>query len=281
MTMPTFRHEGIAFHFLDAGDGIPFIYQHGLGGDVCQPLDLFAEPFPFRLLSLDCRGHGQTQPLSDVANLTFRVFADDVSAWLDHLKIEKVVMGGGSMGAGVALAFALAYPERLLGLVLSRPAWLDQAAPANLRVFQQIARLIQEHGATRGRQRFLASESYRAMAASSPINAASLRDQFARPRIEERWVVLDRLPNDAPTTDRAAWATIQTPTLVVVNDQDPVHPRAFGETLAAAMPAAELVTITPKGIDQRQHATELDAAVRRFIATRCSSERTVSPSGAV
>jgi len=275
MTMSTFGHDGIAFHYLDAGEGIPFIYQHGLGGDVSQPLDLFAAPFPFRLLLLDCRGHGKTTPLGDVAKLNFRVFASDVAAWLDHLKIERVVMGGGSMGAGVALAFALAYPARLLGLVLSRPAWLDYPLPANLRVFPEIGRLIQDHGPTVGRERFLAGESYRAMAATSPINAASLLDQFARPRIEERWVLLNRLPNDAPATDRAAWATIQTPTLVVVNDHDPVHPREFGETLAQAIPGSELVTITPKGADQRRHATELDVAVRRFIATRCLSERAV------
>ena len=34
------------------------------------------------------------------------------------------------MGAGIALNFTLRHPERVLGLVLSRPAWLDAPNPA-------------------------------------------------------------------------------------------------------------------------------------------------------
>jgi pimeloyl-ACP methyl ester carboxylesterase len=44
--------------------------------------------------------------------------ADDCRDRLDRLGVERAVVGGMSMGAFVALRFALAYPERTAGLVL-------------------------------------------------------------------------------------------------------------------------------------------------------------------
>jgi hypothetical protein len=40
--MPVFAREGMRFHYLDLGDqdGFPFLFQHGLGGDVDQPTSL-------------------------------------------------------------------------------------------------------------------------------------------------------------------------------------------------------------------------------------------------
>jgi pimeloyl-ACP methyl ester carboxylesterase len=62
--MPDFERDGLAFHYLDEGDpsGRPFVFQHGLGGDVSQPASVFSPPPGIRLLSLDCRGHGGRIP---------------------------------------------------------------------------------------------------------------------------------------------------------------------------------------------------------------------------
>src|SRR5262249_57034897 len=96
-----------------------------------------------RLLCLDARGHGQTQPLGDPSALTFDVFADDLVALLDCLGIGQAIIGGISMGAGVALNIAVRYPERVAGLVLSRPAWLDgPMPPENVARYAAIARLL-------------------------------------------------------------------------------------------------------------------------------------------
>ena len=51
-----FERDGIRFHFRTAGDGIPFVYQHGLGADVNQPFKLFDPPEGFRkgdLITMD------------------------------------------------------------------------------------------------------------------------------------------------------------------------------------------------------------------------------------
>ena len=42
--MATFERDGIVFHYLDVGQGTPFVFQHGLGGDKGQPAGLFRPP---------------------------------------------------------------------------------------------------------------------------------------------------------------------------------------------------------------------------------------------
>jgi len=57
--MPIFHHDGLKFHYRETGSGIPFVFQHGLGADLNQPLDLFRPPPGFRVLAFDCRAHGK------------------------------------------------------------------------------------------------------------------------------------------------------------------------------------------------------------------------------
>jgi pimeloyl-ACP methyl ester carboxylesterase len=154
--MPVFERDGLTFHSLDERDtsGRPFAFQHGLGGDVSQPADVFSPPPGTRLLSLNCRGHWETRPLGPVDKLSFSSFADDVAALMHHFGLRRAAVGGISMGAGVALNLASRYPKRVAGLVLSRPAWLDSPRPKNLKAYPVIARLLGEHGAKLGRELF-------------------------------------------------------------------------------------------------------------------------------
>ena len=36
--MPFFHSDTLLFHYLDMGKGVPFVFQHGMGGDVHPPL---------------------------------------------------------------------------------------------------------------------------------------------------------------------------------------------------------------------------------------------------
>src|ERR1700693_1444487 len=153
LDMPFFGANGITFHYADDNlDRLPFVFQHGLGADISQPMSFFAEDRPFRLISMDCRGHGRTVPLGNRHFLSFNSFSDDIINLLDHLNLPKVVMGGISMGAGIALNFAVRYPDRTRALILSRVSWLTEPLPPNLAVFPQIAGLIREHGAHRAKE---------------------------------------------------------------------------------------------------------------------------------
>ena len=92
--MPFFAHDGLSFHYFDREAGIPFFFQHGLGGDVNQPIGLFKPPSGFRLLSFDCRAHGQTRPLGASEKIGLAFFADDLLALMDHLQIQRAIIGG-------------------------------------------------------------------------------------------------------------------------------------------------------------------------------------------
>jgi pimeloyl-ACP methyl ester carboxylesterase len=272
--MAGFERDGILFHYLDVGQGMPFVLQHGIGGDVRQPSSLFRPPKGIRLLCLDARGHGQTQPLGDPSALRFDVLGDDLVAWLDHLGVDQVILGGISMGAGVALNVAVRYPDRVAGLVLSRPAWLDgPMPPENVARYATIARLLrvvaaagdQEHALRCAVAEFAASDDYRELLASSPDTAQSLCGQLTNERAVAAVARLERLPADRPLADLAAAAAIRVPTLVLAHRQDPIHCFAFGEKLAGVIPGARMVELTPKSIARDRHAAEVQRCLEAFL----------------
>jgi pimeloyl-ACP methyl ester carboxylesterase len=274
--MARFERDGIAFHYRDVGQGTPFVFQHGIGGDVSQPAHLFRPPQGIRLLCLDARAHGQTQPLGDPSALRFDVFGDDLVAWLDHLGVARAIIGGISMGAGVALNVAERYPERVAGLVLSRPAWLDgPMPPENVARYANIARLLRavgaasdpEHALRYALAKFEASADYRNLLASSPDTAQSLRGQLTNERAVAAVARLERLPADRPLADLRAVGAIRVPTLVLAHWQDPIHRFAFGELLACVIPGARLVELTPKSIARERHAAEVQSCLKVFLGS--------------
>jgi pimeloyl-ACP methyl ester carboxylesterase len=287
--MASFQRDGINFHYLDVGQGTPFVFQHGIGGDVSQPAGLCRPPKGVRLLCLDARAHGQTQPLGDPSALTFDAFGDDLVAWLDHLGLARAIIGGISMGAGVALNVAVRYPERVAGLVLSRPAWLDgPMPPENVACYATIARLLRpvsaasdpDHALRSAVAEFEASDEYRGLLAHSPDTTQSLRGQLTNERAVAAVARLERLPADRPLAALRDAGAIRVPALVLAHRQDPIHRFAFGEALARAIPRARLVELTPKSIARERHAAEvqhcLEAFLSRFVAPAAESPPAVS-----
>ncbi len=261
----SWEHQGIRFRYADRGEGRPFVFQHGLGGERSQALELCDERPGLRLIAMDCRGHGETVPLGDANRLRFDVFADDVVALLDHLGIERFVAGGISMGAGVALNLALRFPRRVDGLLLVRPAWLAQPAPPNLDGMVAVGRALAEHGVEQGRTHFRASALYRRLAEEAPYTADTLLAQFDEARAADAWPRLLHLPADAPNRDPAAWRTLPMPALVLGNRNDYAHPYAYAETLAAAIPGARLVEVPSKAVDKAAHTTAARRAIAHFL----------------
>ena len=262
-----FDHDGLRLHYLDSGAGLPFVFQHGLGGDVDQPAGLFRPPPGVRLLACDSRGHGNS-PVGIPERIGFDVFADDVCSLLDWLEIEQAVVGGVSMGAGVALNLAVRHPERVKGLVMSRPAWLGQPLPDHLKVYLRIADLIHLNGPDRGLALFRASDELKTIAAESPDSAASLVKQFEHPRAEEAVTRLYRIPADVPYADLQAVAALDTPTLVLGNRRDPIHPFTYAEELSRLIPGATFAELTPKSVDTEKHSEDTQRCLDSFFRER-------------
>ena len=263
--MPTFEHDHIRFHYRDIGHGTPVIFQHGLGGSVEQVCGLFTPPAGFRMLVMDCRGHGKTEPLGPHERISLASFADDLRAFLDFLEVPQAVVGGISMGAAVTLNFVLRFPARVTGLIQSRPAWLAAPNPRNVAWFGEIARLIREHGPRNGRALFRQSATYREVLAESPDVAQSMLNQFDNPRADATVVTLDRIRENAPCSSLEQLANIHVPTLVMANRQDPVHPFVYGQMLAAAIPGAEFAELTPKSQSVELHRADVQRHLGGFL----------------
>ncbi len=263
MKRSTFRHDGLQLAFAESGAGTPFLFQHGLGADLQQTFDLLGSIPGVRLIAMDTRAHGAS-PVGNEEHLSFSTFAGDLLALLEHLKLSRVILGGLSMGAGIALNFALSHPEFVRALVLTRPAWSDgpmQAGP----LYFEVARAIRQYGAHSGREHFSKSETYSSLSRQFPDTARSLLSQFDSTRAEDGVARLERLPVDAPSRDRSTWKNIEKPTLLLAHAEDPVHPLACAQEIAEAIPGAQFVEITPKGTNRERHEAEIRTAVSRFI----------------
>jgi len=103
-----------------SGSGTSLVLLHGypLDHSIWEPLVPLLKD-DFDIIMPDLRGFGGSSLLEAPATpYQISDMAEDIALLLDELKIKKVLMAGHSMGGYVALAFALAYSKRLLGLVL-------------------------------------------------------------------------------------------------------------------------------------------------------------------
>ena len=263
--MPVFERDGLRFHVRDDGHGLPFVFQHGLGGDVNQPFGLYRPFAGVRLIAFDVRGHGETRPLGDLDKLTIATLADDLIGLIDYLGIKQAVIGGISLGAAVAVNVALRYPERVLGLILVRPAWIDRPLPENVARYTTIARLIRELGPVKGLAELRSSPEFLAMERESPDCSRSLVGQFEHPRAVECVARLERLAADTPCRDRSTYGNLKMPTLILGNRQDSIHPWPLASALSEIIPGALLREVTSKSVGLDRHAADVQQAIDDFL----------------
>ncbi len=114
--------NGFKLHYLEwsgpSPDAPVLIWMPG-GSSTAYELLGFAPYFAqagYRVISVDVRGHGRTQ-ITDF-NFTTYDCADDIIQLMDHLKIDKAVIGGFSMGGYIAAAVYHDYRDRVEALVL-------------------------------------------------------------------------------------------------------------------------------------------------------------------
>lgn len=103
------------FRWLERGEGEPVVLLHGLMGQMHHWDDVLDE------VAETCRALAPALPIfePEVARPSIDALAGWVVDFLDALGIARAVVGGNSLGGHVALATALACPERVRGLILT------------------------------------------------------------------------------------------------------------------------------------------------------------------
>ena len=108
-------------HFEECGDphGRPVVFVHGGPGAATMPAHrrLF-NPQVYRAVLFDQRGCGRSTPHGEIAQNNTDALVADMEALRAHLGIDSWILFGGSWGSTLALAYAIAHPERVEGLVI-------------------------------------------------------------------------------------------------------------------------------------------------------------------
>ena len=102
-----------------------------------QPLARALAAQGLRVVTLDLLGHGRSDRPADPLVYSMTAFAEQVVALLDHLEIDRAIIGGTSLGANVSLEVADLAPERVRGLLIEMPV-LDNAVEAGILAFAPV-----------------------------------------------------------------------------------------------------------------------------------------------
>jgi pimeloyl-ACP methyl ester carboxylesterase len=99
------------------GKGEPVVLIHGFAADIqtnwVMPGIFKGLVKDYRVIALDCRGHGKSDKPHE-AKQYGKAMMEDVVRLLDHLHIKRAHIVGYSMGGGIALEMLMHHPERIL-----------------------------------------------------------------------------------------------------------------------------------------------------------------------
>lgn len=145
-----------------------------------------------------------------------------------------IAVGGVSLGAAVALAWALDHPSDVLAVLAALPAWTGAPAAATAAVAARYS--------AQGLRRDGLAATLATMRSSSP---RWLADELGRSWTRQ-WPALPEAMEDAasyvaPTGDELAGLSV--PLGIVAATDDPVHPLAVAREWAAMAPRAALRTV--------------------------------------
>jgi pimeloyl-ACP methyl ester carboxylesterase len=234
------RVNGIEIDYEDSGRGRPILLSHGYSATRRMWSGQHrALGDRYRVISWDMRGHGQTDSPDDPAQYSHALTVADMKALLEHLGIQRAVIGGLSLGGTMSLEFYVAHPEMVEALVIcdSGPGYRNADAREK---WNERARKRAEGFETRGLDE-LSTRSREAQEARPFHRSAQGLAHAARGMLAQKDSrVMDVLPS------------IAVPTLVIVGDKDEPFV-APCEYMAKKIPGAHLEVIRDAG-----HSSNLD-----------------------
>ncbi len=257
----SFVHNGQRIDFTDYGDGEQvLVLVHGL----LMNRHMFDQLAPemasrgIRVITVDLLGHGSSDKPADMRTYTMTTFADQLAALIDHLELDRPVVGGTSLGANCSLELAARHPRAARALLIEMPV-LDNALVAagllflpilvTLRVAKPLLRGVAAVTTRIPRTSFLVDIcldwTRRSPEASEAVLEGVLFGRTAPPRDERQLIGL--------------------PTLVIGHRNDPLHPFTDSDMLAEELPRARLVN-AESIIEWRVSPGRLDDELAAFIA---------------
>ncbi len=256
---------GQELHLRDEGprDAPVIMLLHGSNADL-SAWDDWAERLTdqYRVVRYDQIGHGLTGPAPD-GDYSQAAFAAMLGQVADRLKIDKFILGGNSMGGGVAMAYALAHPERLNGLVLVDAAGAPIKREGGGNIGFTLAR-------TPGINLLMTQITPRSLVERSLAQSVSNKAVVTPAAVDRYWEMLRYPGNRGATatrfgTERKPFSAgevqaMQVPTLVMWGEEDALIPFAAAGWFAENLPSASSVSYAGIGHLPMNEAPDRSAA---------------------
>lgn len=252
-------------HVVDTGQGTPLVLLHAFPTDSRMWSPVRSElAGAARVITPDQRGLGHSPLPADGREPAMDVVAGDVLALLDDLGLERVVLGGCSMGGYAAMAVLRRAPHRVAGLLLAdtRP----DADDADRRA----SRIAMAERAEREGVSWLPDTVLPGLlAAGTPEMRSELVGRLralvtAQPPAGVAWA-LRALASRPDSTE--VLRAYDGPALVVVGERDVLSPPDVVREMAALLRCAELVELPGCGhLSPLEAPDDFAAAVTGLLA---------------
>ncbi len=280
--------DGLTVHLRDEGprngdtDAPAIILLHGSTADLhtWQPWT-DALSATHRVIRFDQIGHGLTGPDPD-GDYSKASFVADIDEVADTLGLQTFVLGGSSMGGGHAVAYALAHPDRVDGLVLvgasGAPVRREGGGPSLTYTLAQTPVINQ----------LMAQITPRSIIEDALTEMVTDKASITPETVDRYWELL-RYPGNRTATiarfgmERTAFtaeevATLDMPALVIFGREDPLIPMESGEWYAENLPASEFVLYDDIGHLPHEEAAEASIAdMTRWLEALDASAEPVIP----
>ena len=217
----------------------------------------------YRCITFDHRGWGDS--FAEHGSPLRENFIGDLTALLDHLKIDKAFLVAQSMGGFSCLGFALAHPERTLGLVLGDTT-------GGVATEGTLAALQSTNPPPDGPARSLAASFIKENPALTFLYQQI--QGLNPPRGEDGVISGFRLKDGPNVQDFAGW---QIPTLLIVGKEDAIFPPEVIAEVQKVIPGSRM-EIVP-GAAHSAHF-EQAAVFNKLLSELFSGVRSGSAAGA-
>src|SRR5256886_8232861 len=255
--MPYVRTDDrVRIYYEEHGAGTPLVLAYGIGGNVKMwDVNVPGLARGHRLVLWEPRGHARSDSPGDPAKYSFRRWALDLKAVLDHLGLRRAHVGGLSLGAGIATRFALAFPGRVRSLVVTNSSSAS-GLPLSWQNLVMRARSI-EITLTQG----MDAMAEFAMAENPNVSERLALDPGAKAEFYEEYrqltpigyanalralLAMDHITDQLPR--------LRMPVLLIGGDRDPslgpmkvIHPKIRGSKLGVLSPARHFAHPDPPG----------------------------------
>ncbi|GGI81140.1 alpha/beta hydrolase [Polymorphobacter multimanifer] len=203
----------------------------------------------YRVVTLDFPAHGLSGavPNRDYSTDSYVAIVEAVRL---KLKIDRMVLGGNSMGGGVAWRYAVAHPERLAGLVLVDASGKPMPAGSKPPLGFYLARIPMARD-------ILASVTPRWIIERSLIQSVSVTGIVDDAMIDRYWelllypenrqATLDRFSQYNPPGDGEALRKLDVPTVILWGREDRLIPVTVADWFAERLPNARVTVLDGVG----------------------------------